>query len=60
MNNFTILFACCVALCILTGLQGPVCGISDPLKKQNTCTNTIGGISCVICCGSIFYILSRK
>jgi len=60
MNNYIILFACCVALCIITGIQGPVCGISDPTKKQNTCTNITGTIASVVCCGSIIYILSNK
>lgn len=59
MKNFMIIFACCVLLCIITGLQGPMCGISDPSKSQNTCTNISGGIGCIICCGSIIYILGR-
>lgn len=60
MSNFTIVAVCCLLLCIITSLQGPVCGISDPTKAQNTCTNIMGSVACIICCGSIIYILSKK
>ena len=59
MNNLWVIFACCIALCILSGMQGPVCGIKNPMEKQNTCTNIIGTVGCMICCGSIIFVLSK-
>ena len=59
MNNFMIIFVCCIALCILSGIQTLTCGVNDP-SKPTTCSSVFGGIGCFVCCGSIIYILSRK
>jgi len=56
MNNFTILLICCALLCGIGFIQNTACGGSD---KNNTCNNITGGIACVICCGSIIYILRK-
>ena len=59
MNNLMIFFLCCVALCVIGGVQSLACGPSDP-SKPSTCTNAFGGVGFIICCGSIVYILTRK
>ena len=58
MNNFTILFICCALLCGIGFIQNTTCGSSDK-DKNNTCNTITGGIACVICCGSIIYMLSK-
>lgn len=59
MNNFQIMFACVLTLCIMSCIQNFTCGPSDP-NKPSRCSNMFGTIGCIICCGSIIYILSRK
>lgn len=59
MNNFMILFMCCIALCLIGGVQMVTCGPSDP-SKPTACSSAFGGIGCIVCCGSIIYILARK
>lgn len=60
MNNFMIIFLCCIVLCVIGGIQTMTCGSNDPSKPSSTCSNLFGGLGCIICCGSIIYILTRK
>ena len=34
MNNFMIIFVCCIALCIIGGVQTFACGSNDPSKAE--------------------------
>ena len=61
MRAAAIFLLCCFCLfCVIGPSQKYVCGVSDPTKQSNKCSNTLGTIGCLICCGSIFLILMKR
>ena len=58
MNKLTVVFVCCIAMCVLGFAQNNFCG-TNPMIKQNTCSNSIGGVACLVCLVSIYLILKK-
>lgn len=53
--------ACCFCLCCVIGpSQKHICGIDDPTKQSNQCSNIMGVVACIVCAGSIAAILMKK
>lgn len=61
MRAAVIFMACCFCLCCVIGpSQKYICGIDDPAKQSNTCSNIMGVLACIVCVGSIAAILMKK
>ena len=56
MQPLLVILICCIALSMVTSGQRMACTKST---DQN-CNNLFGCIGCIICCGSIIYILSGQ